>query len=327
MSHAQAKLAPGGPPPFQPSVQDLTALTSTAQSAIGEYEDASTPAAKAAALRKLQQASTKLSTASTPPQQQYLELALRPHLNGALRIAIEMGAFNALPQDGTAIALGDVAKKMNAEEDFVLRIMRVLVAYNLVAETDAVSSPAYSHSALSRFMCNPMAQAGYKHLFHTMLPGGLNAYPGYFQQDGFQNPPSSKNAPITYAERKKDMTIFDILEQDPTRLEYFHTSMAMVNAMSSGEAAKTYPFDKLEPNSDGIVYVDVGGGKGQTVKLVKEVYPQLKGKVVVEDLPEVVSEGLMLPESEMIARPYNFLKEEQPVKGTSTYRCRMVTTS
>ena len=117
-------------------------------------------------------ASTKLSRLTAPVQQQFIELNLRPNLNVAVRIAVEMGLFGALPLSGEPLVVAELAKKTNAQEEFVLRISRVLGAFDILQESDSSSGlPVYSHTPLSRFLTTPTAQASTRHLFDNMLQG------------------------------------------------------------------------------------------------------------------------------------------------------------
>jgi len=92
--------APAGPPggasglpPFEPPVPALSSLSSSIQISINDYEDAKTPKEKATALQKIQLAATKLSRATTPLHQQFMQNNFGPNVNVAVRIALEMGLF------------------------------------------------------------------------------------------------------------------------------------------------------------------------------------------------------------------------------------------
>jgi len=164
--------APQGPPPFEPPLAVLSSFSTAIQTLISQYENANTTAEKAAALQELQTTSTKLSRLTAPIQQQFMELNFRPNVNVAVRIAVEMGLFNALPLSGEPSTVAELAKKTNAEEEFVLRISRVLGAFDILQESNSSSRlPAYSHTPLSRFLTTPPAQAATRHLFDTMLRG------------------------------------------------------------------------------------------------------------------------------------------------------------
>ena len=70
------------------------------------------------------------------------------------------------------------------------------------------------------------------------------------------------------------------------------------------------------------VFVDVGGGMGHQCVVLKQRYPQLQGRVVLQDLPEVIPHAQLPPGIEKAA--INFL-ENQPEKGTAIL-CFMIHT-
>lgn len=61
--------------------------------------------------------------------------------------------------------------------------------------------------------------------------------------------------------------------------------------------------------------MDVGGAQGHTIQ---SAYPAVKGKIVLGDLQSVLDDGI-LPNLEADVAPYDFFKEQQPVKGASAY--------
>jgi len=78
---------------------------------------------------------------------------MRSNLNVALRIAIEMNLFSSLPTSGAAISPSDLAQKItNTDEEFVLRISRVLAAFDILSESPG---PLYSHTPFSGFLLSP----------------------------------------------------------------------------------------------------------------------------------------------------------------------------
>lgn len=61
-----------------------------------------------------------------------------------------------------------------------------------------------------------------------------------------------------------------------------------------------------------MLFVDVGGGRGESLRTFRNDHPELNGRVVIEDLPKVVEgqEGV-----EVIAHDFF---APQPVKGMQT---------
>ena len=88
---------------------------------------------------------------------------------------------------------------------------------------------------------------------------------------------------------------------------------------SAAALAQVYAFDKLQPTSKtGVVLVDVGGGRGRTINNVLVAHPHIRGKIVLEDLPAVVKDGVTVDKSRVDVQSYDFLHQVQPVKGETS---------
>lgn len=328
--------APSGPPGFphfEPPLSVLSSLSSAIQTSITEYENAKTSKEKAAALQKIQASSTRLSRTTTPMQQQFMQINFGPNVNVAIRIGVEMGLFvcpsfplnksilltsqSALPTSGEPSTVADLAQKTNAQEEFLFRIARTLSVFDILQESDSPSSelPSYSHTPYSRFLTLPPAEASTRHLFDNMLQAQVNSASGYYLKYGFKNPEDAKNSPFSFANGRDDKGVFDILEEQPERMKLFNSAMAIQATIGLKEVMLSYPFDKLEANKEGVVLVDVGGGKGQVINEIRTVYPELKGSIVLEDMQVVLEGGTVVPE-EIKKQPYDFFKGEQPIQGT-----------
>ncbi|PVH79811.1 S-adenosyl-L-methionine-dependent methyltransferase [Cadophora sp. DSE1049] len=315
--------APSGPPafpPFEPPLSALSALSSAIQSSVTDYGNAKSPKEKAAALQKIQASSTKLSRTTMPVQQQFMQINFGPNVNVAIRIGVEMGLFAALPTSGEPSTVADLAQKINAQEEFLFRIARTLSVFDILQESDSVSSdlPSYSHTPYSRFLTLPPAEASTRHLFDNMLQAQVNSASGYYLKYGFKNPEDAKNSPFSFANGKDDMGLFDILEEQPERMKLFNSAMAIQATIGLKDVILAYPFDKLEANKDGVVLVDVGGGKGQVINEIRTVYPNLQSTMALEDMEIVLQGGTVVPD-EIIKQPYDFFKEEQPIKGSNYF--------
>ncbi|KAF7561618.1 hypothetical protein G7046_g2514 [Stylonectria norvegica] len=69
------------------------------------------------------------------------------------------------------------------------------------------------------------------------------------------------------------------------------------------------------------IFVDVGGGSGQQCASLKASYPNLEGKVVLQDRPDVLQKALAVEGMENMS--YDFLTQ-QPVKDARVYYFRQI---
>jgi hypothetical protein len=161
----------------------------------------------------------------------------------------------------------------------------------------------------------PAAKASTKHLFDNMLQAQTKSAGGYYQKHGFKSPDDSKDSPFSFSHGMEGMNIFDILETMPDRMALFNNAMMVTATFGLDQVVSLYPFDELAPNSDGIALVDVGGGKGHIINEISKRYPNMKGKIALEDM-KVVLDGGTVVSKEVVLQNYDFFKEEQPIKGT-----------
>ncbi|KAH8775107.1 O-methyltransferase-domain-containing protein [Hyaloscypha finlandica] len=308
-----------GPPPFEPPVEILSSLTDSIQAALAQYAAASTPQEKASALKAIQSTSSKLSTATSPIQQRFMELNNRPYLNVAVRIAFELSLFEAIPQFGR-IAIKELADKINASEEFIFRLMRVLGAFEILEVTYPPPNHlmSFAHTPMSRLLISPAAKASFRNHFEILLPAHLSSVPGYFHKYGFKSPEDFKNVPFTFAHGTQDEDFFDLLVKDENKLKIFNDAMAIMAVLGLKPLGSLFAFDKLVPNEDGVALVDIGGGKGQMLKAIQEAYPKMKGKLVLEDLKVVLDGGVVVSEDVKL-QTYDFFKEVQPIKGSNYF--------
>lgn len=63
---------------------------------------------------------------------------------------------------------------------------------------------------------------------------------------------------------------------------------------------------------EAVFLVDVGGGRGHDLEGLKQAHPNIKGKLILQDRPEVVSLAELSPGLEKMPHDFN---TPQPVKG------------
>lgn len=69
----------------------------------------------------------------------------------------------------------------------------------------------------------------------------------------------------------------------------------------------------MRDDPDSVFLVDVGGSKGQDLEELLQKHPNIPGKLILQDQPEVVKEARPLPESVEVMG-HDFLKP-QPIRG------------
>lgn len=108
---------------------------------------------------------------------------------------------------------------------------------------------------------------------------------------------------------------FEWLCSHPENLVYFQEFMGGRRQSLRETWLSVYPIETetkaLDPKAP--LLVDIGGSIGHICAQFKQVFPNVPGRVIVQDLPETIAAALPTPGVENMA--YNFF-ETQPVKGT-----------
>ena len=94
-------------------------------------------------------------------------------------------------------------------------------------------------------------------------------------------------------------------------------SLATIGGASG--SAGPYPFDKELEIEDvketDVVIVDVGGGRGQALEAIKAAFPKLKGRMVLQDVSDVIEDAKAGGLPSFIEPMTASFFERQPIEG------------
>jgi hypothetical protein len=145
--------------------------------------------------------------------------------------------------------------------------------------------------------------------------------PEYLKKTNYKNPENTNDGPFQYAMNTK-LQYYEWLKTEPEQAVAFNTTM-MLQRMDRGEAWYDYypvtskigdSFDEKLP-----LVVDVGGNIGINISNFHAKFPELPGRLILEDLPEVITNIQELdPAIERIA--HSFLEPQPPTaRGAKFY--------
>ena len=152
---------------------------------------------------------------------------------------------------------------------------------------------------------------------HRAEFGGLaiSELPNYLESTSFKNPENLAKDLFRYA-IGTELTFFEWLHTQPTRLNSFSAAMAASSARQAGPLTATvsslFPADDVEHP---VLMIDVGGGRGQILNALRKARPDLKGQMIVQDLGREIDGRA--PSEEVQGMAYNFFTP-QPIQGTSS---------
>lgn len=143
--------------------------------------------------------------------------------------------------------------------------------------------------------------------------------PEYFRERGYKCPNDVHDGPFQYA-FETNLTFFDHLHRDPTRVQRFNIYMTG-NRNVRKHWVEWFPIRKVFLDdyltqayvTNEVLLVDIGGGKGHDLERFVEAFPEASGHLVLQDLPGTISE---LPElmGSIRLMPHDIFTP-QPIQG------------
>lgn len=145
----------------------------------------------------------------------------------------------------------------------------------------------------------------------------------FLESRDYKSPEDAYDTPFQKAFNTK-LHHFEWLAENPELQRAFNTVMETSNRAVEGEQwYDFYPFEeRLGKDADRVLLVDIGGGKGHDLTRFKEA-KNPAGRLIVQDLPDVISD-IQAPLAQGVeAQSYNMF-DEQPVRGAKAYYMRTV---
>ncbi|KAL9088464.1 MAG: hypothetical protein Q9165_006188 [Trypethelium subeluteriae] len=259
------------------------------------------------------EAARSLVTGIEPPREAILRMAIsEPARNTALRVAVDIGLLDHLlegggsPRDST-----ELATLCRADPVLLNRLLKHLAAMQVIGETP---EGLYYPNNLTRALTKPENNGGIIWGVEGIGPT-LHQLPAYLTSIGYKNPDDDVKGPWQFA-HKTDLMHWPWVAEHPRLHKAFNAYMSVHQTGGSFWAdGSFYPVqERLIQGADpeGVLLVDVGGGKGHDLQQFIDHFPKFKGQLVLQDMPEVVADAENLdPRIRPIG--HNFF-EAQPVK-------------
>ena len=238
----------------------------------------------------------------------------------AIRTLLSFNALQSIPETGS-IGLDSLTTTTGAQKSLLERLLRVLVGTNFLSMN---ADGTYSHTSSSK------AYAGMNGNFFSAVfdeMASIVLLRDYFKEKGMREPDGEAamtHNPDTWKHGMEGKTVFDVLEQDPERLQNFHMLMGMVEMLRPYTGF--YDYGKFATEDGRVAFVDMGGADGKTISKILEAYPQLKAETCVlqdrEQVIEIAKKSPNLPKG-VQALAHDFF-QPQTVEGAKAYHLRAI---
>ncbi|KAJ8062109.1 hypothetical protein OCU04_008670 [Sclerotinia nivalis] len=235
----------------------------------------------------------------------------------AIKIGVDLGIFKHLVEVGGVVTAKKLSLQTDSDYQLMTRILRYLSTINAV---DEVSQEQYSANHVTKNLAEKVTEAGINHYFGTVGPQYL-ALPLFLKKTSYQNPTNELHTAFQDA-WETPLHAFAWFGEHPDHLAPFNDYMALRREPQLSWLT-VYPVGEevqdISPQRP--LYVNVGGGVGHQCAQFKERYPDVPGRVILQDLPHSIAEALKTPGVENLV--HNFF-DPQPIKGAKFYYMRGV---
>ncbi|GKZ76594.1 hypothetical protein AnigIFM56816_006861 [Aspergillus niger] len=247
--------------------------------------------------------------------------------NSHLRVAIVMlgmntGLFRKLALHDSVWTPSELAKDLRVDVRLLERILRYLAANGMIEETTVGHFQA---KRTTKMLADKRSEAFVLYAFETCGPAS-QAVPGFFADNNYDDITDNKNTPFQKAFRT-DVTCFEWLAKHP---KLFDALQQVMTGLKSTDWFLNFGLFQQEAHraassqvhlGEDIFFVDVGGGHGHQCIQLRDKYPHLQGRLVLQDLPEAVNH---LPPLDGVRVMAHDIFQPQTIKGARFYYLRRI---
>lgn len=277
--------------------------------------------------RQLYNAARELMFAVETPHEATHRVFYSPIPLHLAKLAIDLRLFHILAEQDSEFSVEELARRTGCDSVLLLRIIRGLASHALISQT---TDDRFAANETTKTFTNPGVEGGVYHYQVTEEPVFQNL-PVFFNRYGYKNPTSDSTTAFQSA-WNTDASIFDFVAQNPEKMNAVIALMTAQRADQKSWIAddKLFPEQYFQLSSDDLandraIVVDVGGGAGHQCLALRSQHPELKGRIVLEDLPSTVErvdkKQFADLRIEILVHDFN---EPQPVRGAKVYYLRNI---
>lgn len=222
-----------------------------------------------------------------------------------------------LASSSTPVSLNDIVSKTGAAPKLLSHILRAMSSFGLITQ---VSPSTFAANKSTRAFADENVSGAMEHAFDVHSPVA-HALPAWLKEKKYQNITTNKDLPFHKA-LNTDKEPFEWMKLHPEQMKSLGHAMAI---QREGHWIDSYPVPaevgNFTPGTESALLVDIGGGFGQQSIAFKEKFPELKGRVVVQDIPETLNSA---PKNAAVEFQVHDFFTEQPIKGAKFYYIRQI---
>ncbi|KAK7403402.1 hypothetical protein QQX98_010815 [Neonectria punicea] len=255
------------------------------------------------------------------PYEQMLRLS-GSHLQLAcIRVGADIGLFKTLVESQEPLTCSYLGEKLGADPELLGRILRLLASAGWVKQA---GKDIFTGEKITQDLAGPAMGSG-AHLLFDIHNRTYQALPDCFAEHKYKEINDMHNG-IFQKAFGTNLSCYEYLVHEPKLQGYMQDAMKL--HQPEGDWLSVLPLDDevkkwQVSDPDRVLFVDIGGGMGHQCIRLREKYPDVPGRVILQDMPITVDRIPKPMPHGIEAMPYNF-DEPQQIKNAKFYYTRNV---
>ncbi|KAM3066195.1 hypothetical protein ACMFMG_012155 [Clarireedia jacksonii] len=200
------------------------------------------------------------------------------------------------------------------------RILRMLSSLGIIRETGV---DEFTSSTTSNNLLAPEIQAGVYHNYDVVGPA-YQALPDFLADANYQSPTETHKAAFQKA-WNTDLPLWLWFQSRPKETAQFNRFM-IAQRSSTPNCFNFFPIEEECKNwpAEKPLFVDIGGASGQQCIAFQKRFPNLKGRIILQDLPGEIAHATSEGIPEGIEAMVHDFYTPQVIKGAKFYYLRAI---
>ncbi|OTA95598.1 hypothetical protein M434DRAFT_20167 [Hypoxylon sp. CO27-5] len=288
---------------------DAVTLTNKIETLIDEVQSKATSLSEDDRYR-VSEAARKLSMGLETPGDTVLRVTSSPLQLPLACIGVETRLFEVLSEIDSTATIAELAERK--------RLLRYYQAFGFVSQP---GDDAYSANDMTRAMTSPAARASTLFSLDTVVLA-FNILPQFLGETGYADISGSNRCPWNSVYHIQE-DFWTWLQKHPLHLQRYLSYLQnyRFGLPSFVDVVNIEQEIALGSTDSTVLFMDLGGAMGHNCIALRRKYPKLPGRIVLQDLPDVIERVKTnpLPDFEGIeAEAYDFFTP-RPLKGARAY--------
>ncbi|KAG9189096.1 hypothetical protein G6011_05964 [Alternaria panax] len=262
--------------------------------------------------RDFQKLVRQAGTAVEEPFETMQRLVYGPLPLVTARIGQDRGIFETLAKSQDGVQLNVLAQASGLQKGVLESILDYLCIQGMSVEA---TPGTYKATPLTHMLLMPLFNDAVTH-FHDNCAPAFTALNQALHS-------SEANTTAFKLGQHSDQDFYTWMETHPIQQGAFHRFMeAQFASLPTWLGAISFDTEIANGvNAEDVVFVDVGGGNGLQCAALKKAFPELKGRIILQDRPAVLEKALNADGMEQMAHDFF---TEQPVHNARAYYFRQI---